>query len=335
MKILLVQTGFLGDVVLSTPVIAGLKEIFPQSELWIMVHKGATELVQNDPLLSGILVFDKHGKDKSIFGMAKMVREIKAHQFSRVYSLHKSARTALLLAASKIPVRVGFKHAKLSFLYTARASRPSELHDVLRNLSLLTVDKELRSFSHELRLFAAARSEVFQKLQLESLASQSYVVLSPGSAWKTKMWHWHGYREVAQHFLRLNYGVLLLGGPGENETAQKVADGLNIHNLVGKTSLSQMLALVKSAALMVCNDSLALHVASAFKVPSVALFCSTSPAFGFGPWKNKHCVLEVEGLPCKPCGRHGWHRCPTGTEACMTQLPAARVISAGQELLAG
>jgi len=85
---------------------------------------------------------------------------------------------------------------------------------------------------------------------------------------------------------------------------------------------------MEQSRLVICNDSMALHMASAFKVPNVAVFCATSPEFGFGPWENpKSAVVQDDTLACKPCRRHGSNRCPNGTEACMT-IDAQKVIDA-------
>jgi heptosyltransferase-2 len=159
-----------------------------------------------------------------------------------------------------------------------------------------------------------------------------YVVLVPGSVWKTKMWHWKGYREVAQFLLKLGFVVVLLGAPSDEKVNAMVAQGLDVLNFAGKTSIADAMYVINNARLVVCNDSMSLHIASAFKVPNVAIFCATSPQFGFRPWKNRAIVVEKD-LACRPCSRHGGKRCPTGTEACMKELSHVEVIRATKRLL--
>jgi heptosyltransferase-2 len=113
----------------------------------------------------------------------------------------------------------------------------------------------------------------------------------------------------------------------------KVAGGTEVIDLTGKTDIAETMYIVKNARLIVCNDSMALHMASAFKVPNVAIFCATSPQFGFGPWKNRAVVVEKKDLTCRPCRRHGGRSCPTGTEACMKDLSPDEVIGAIKSLL--
>lgn len=332
MKILLVQTSFLGDTVLSTPVIAAIKKLYPTAELWMMVTPQAKALVERDPLLAGVIVFAKRGADAGIRGLWNKAREIRQQSFDMAYSLHKSWRTALVLALAKIPVRIGFSTAKLGFLYTRTVAREASLHDVLRNLCILGTTPGADSPDAELRLYAPDVSQLSTSVQ-QVVTSPPYVVLVPGSAWPTKMWNWEGYREVAQHFLARSKKVVVVGGPDEVAVARKVSESLPVQNLTGIASIAELLSVIKNAALVVCNDSMALHVASAFKVPTVPIFCATSPRFGFGPWRNRATIIEKEGLSCKPCRRHGGTVCPTGTESCMRDVPAPTVIAAAERLL--
>ncbi|RIL09775.1 MAG: lipopolysaccharide heptosyltransferase II [Proteobacteria bacterium] len=330
MKILLVQTSFLGDTVLSTPLIYSIKARHPHSRLWMMVRPESAELVKRDPLLEGVIVFDKYGSDSGTRGLLAMAARIRKFGFDLAYVLHRSARTAALMRLAGVPERIGFERARLSFLYTAKRSGRELDHEVKRNLAIIEDSDE----EGELRLFPP----VLEELSSESRAvlqriSARYVVLFPGSAWATKMWKWQGYREVARYFSQSGFAVLILGSGAEAKVCSAVSEGLNVHNLAGKIAVSDMLFLVSRAALVVCNDSVALHIASALKIPCVAVFCATSPKFGFGPWRNRAVVIEKQGLPCKPCSRHGGAACPLGTETCMREVSHLQVIAAAEQLL--
>jgi heptosyltransferase-2 len=333
MKLLLVQTSWLGDTILSTPVIAGIKSIYPDAELWMMTTRLSADLVRRDPLLAGNITYDKRGRDSGVSGFMRTCRRVRDRQFQRAYSLHKSYRTALLLFHSRIPVRIGFENAHLKYLYHLRKPRPTSEHDVIRNLSILAGESPVETLDTSLRLFPPGSEDAPPLVKDIISNTRDFVIMVPGSAWATKMWPWEGYRQVAAHLRRQQVKVVLLGASAEVPVAERVARGLDVINLAGKTSISEAMLLVSRARLMVCNDSMALHLASAFQVPTVAVFCSTSPEFGFGPWQNRAIVVQRDDLPCKPCGPHGFKRCPNDTQACMQDLPASQVIEAVDTLL--
>lgn len=333
MRILLVQTSFLGDTILSTPVIAAIKKIHPDAHLWMMTTPLAADLVRRDPLLSGVITFDKRNRLSGLSGLLRMSRKLKKMQFDKVYSLHRSFRTALLLFLAGIPLRIGCSDAKLSFLYHQAKERDFRQHDVIRNMAILTGEAGFDPDRMAMRLYPPLPGEIDTGLVERLNHSIPYAVLVPGSAWKTKMWHWRGFREVAEYLVDRNMKVVLLGARSERETCARVAQGIDLINLAGRTGISEAMYIIQHARLVVCNDSMSLHMASALKVPTVAVFCATSPDFGYGPWMNRAIVVEHENLSCKPCRPHGSPACPNGSESCMKQLSADKVVAAARELL--
>ncbi len=333
MKILLIQTSFLGDTILSTPLIAALKKLHPKAEIWIMTTPLAAPLVKRDPLLAGVITFAKRGPERGIRGLLRQARQLREMAFDRVYSLHRSARTSLLLGLSRIPERIGFSNAKLAFLYNKTKTRPLNVHDVLRNLALLDNDPPKTDLPDQLRLFAPEKSELNPAIQAEIPLPNSYVLMVPGSAWETKRWGATGYHEVAKHLIKKGWKVVLLGSSEEVDVCREVAGNLEVINLAGRSDLDSALYLTKQARLMICNDSMALHMASAFKIPTVTIFCATVPEFGFGPWQNQALIVEKKDLDCRPCARHGSRQCPNQSRACMDELAAEKVIKAVDTLL--
>lgn len=329
MKILIVQTGFLGDIILSTPVITGVKELYPESEIYFLTTPAGRLLIENDPLIDKVLVYDKRGKEKGLKGILKTTRTLDNFKFDRVYSLHKSFRTSIMLFLTKIPNKTGFKKASLSFIYNTKEKRNIEDHDAIRNLSILSSQTDISLLKQDLRLFPPEESKVSKELQ--SLKNSKYILLSPGSAWKTKMWNSKGYNEAAKYFEKKGYFIVVTGSESEKEICGEVCQNTNAFNLCGKLNLSELKFAASNAKLIVCNDSMALHLASALKTPCVCIFCSTIPEFGYGPWKNKSVIVE-KNLNCRPCGRHGHKKCPTNTEECM-KIPSAEVISACKKIL--
>lgn len=331
MRILLVQTSYLGDAILSTPVIAALRRLNPGAEVWLMTRADTAAVFERDPRLTGVIVFDKRGASRGLFGLLRTARQLRKHRFDAVYALQRSLRTTLLLALAGIPRRVGFKEAAASWLYHRAAERLGE-HDVLRNLSLLAHEPGMHDYPAEMQLFPRPLPECSEGTR-SAVSGGRYALVAPGSAWETKRWHWEGFRELTQRLLGAGFRVVLTGAPQEAQVARLVGEGLEVQNLAGLIPLADIPTLVAHSAVVVCNDSAVQHMASALKIPNVVIFCATSPSFGFGPWRNRAAVLEREGLTCKPCARHGARVCPTGTYACMRELPAARVFEAVCELV--
>ena len=333
MRILLVQTSFLGDTILSTPVIAAIKILYPDAALWVMTTPLSADLVRRDPLLEGVLSFDKRKDNAGLFGLLRKARRIRSMRFDRVYSLHRSYRTSLLLWLAGIPLRIGCSDAKLRFLYHRLKARDFARHDVIRNMSILEGEIPLDPDTMHMRLFAPSLNELRTDLRACLPPPGGYAVVVPGSAWPTKMWHWEGFREVVRYLAGRNTGAVLLGAADDRQVCARVADRLPAIDLSGRTTIAETMAIVQNSCLVVCNDSMCLHMASAMKIPTVVIFCATSPAFGYGPWQNRAVVVEQGNLACKPCRRHGSARCPNGTEACMRGPEIDVVIDAVAQLL--
>ncbi len=333
-KILLVQTSFLGDVILSTPVIAGISERHQGAEIYSLTTVLGAELLRDDPLLAGQLTYDKGGSERGAFALLRKAAELRAFEFNSAYVLHRSYRTALLLALSGIKSKVGFEDASLPWVYSERHRRNFGSHDVERNFSILGAGFSNRADIMELRLFAPGVERVSREVSEARARLGRYAVLFPGSAWKTKRWHESGFRGLIAQLPLLGLGACVMGASSEIQICNSICQGMAVENLCGRTTIAELLYIVRNASLAVCNDSMALHVASAFKVPTVAVFCSTSPDFGFGPWRNRAEIVERIGLSCKPCGRHGHRECPLGTEQCMREVSVAAVAEAARRVLA-
>lgn len=330
-RILILQTSFLGDVILSTPVIYALSKKHPDAELWMLTTPAAKELISADPLLKGVLTFDKRGTERSLFGLFKKASELKSMKFDAVYSLHKSARTSLLLRLSSIPHRIGFVQSKLAFLYSQLRKRTEADHDVLRNLSLIG-DGPWSDEYLELRIIRQEDAKIDRTLKRFGI-ERPFAVIAPGSAWETKMWRADGFRELGKKLIIDGLSVVVIGDKNEELVCDKVTSGTKMINLCKQTRLDELTGIIQASSLVVCNDSMPLHLASALKIPTVTIFCATSPKFGFGPWRNKSKIVEATGLSCKPCSRHGTRSCPTGTEACMNDVTTEMVYKATLELI--
>ena len=329
-RILITQLGFIGDVILSTPVIGALRENFPKAELTVLTTVAAAPLVQFHPAGVSVITYDKRGKERGLKGFLSMRKTLKSKDFDSVFSLHKSARTTLLHYFTRIPLRYGFKEAALSFLYSKTVSRKPYPHDVQRNIAILkTIGIEASSPKLEIGL----SEETISKTK-ELIPQSKFVVIAPGSVWKTKRWTAQGFAELSRKLVAEGFEVVLIGAKDETVLGEIILQksGVKVRNYIGELSLVESAAVLSQAAVVVSNDSSPLHLASTFNVPTVAIFCATVPEFGFGPYQQPSRIMGVDGLKCRPCGRHGGNLCPTGTHACQTGIKVDDIITAVREL---
>jgi heptosyltransferase-2 len=162
------------------------------------------------------------------------------------------------------------------------------------------------------------------------------IAVAPGSVWATKRWTPGGFTDLVRE-IATTHDVVLIGGGGDRELCAGIATragAAGVANTAGELPFLASAALLGHAAALVSNDSAPVHLASAMGTPVVEIYGATGPQFGFTPWQVPHRIVQLEGLPCKPCRIHGSDACPIGTFECMEQLPARRVLEALQALLA-
>ncbi len=338
-KVLVLQTSFLGDTVLTLPLISEIKRRFPSSHLSVICGPLARELLQDHPDIDEVIAADKKGEDKGLRGVWRKGRMLKRNGYTMALTPHKSLRSALLLYFARIPYRVGFCESKGWFLFHARARRRTGQHDVERTLSILQpfgIEVEDCQRTLSLPCTTESRDAVARLLGSLSIAADKLLVgMNPGSVWPTKRWSASGFARLIQ-LLKEKYDceVLLFGGPEDLPIATAIQE-LCHHaavNLAGKLDLRQLPAALSACRVLISNDSAPMHIAVARNVPTVAIFCATTPALGFYPYTANAIVVEKE-LECRPCGSHGGRRCPLGTEDCIRLISPDRVLRAVQALL--
>lgn len=353
-RVLIVPKGYFGDIVLTSPVFEALKRSAPDIHITALVPPQFADFVRRDIYVDEVMVFDRKSEFSGWRGLKAFAEQLRARNFDVAYAFQRSPRTALLLWHASINKRVGHADSLLSFLFTNRVSSTKRNHEVVRNLELIDGDLSGEVREGVRALFRGGPvpvTDLFSlrvpQVSLEEVSAplagflgiqRPFVVLSPGSAWATKQWRAQGFREVAAALVSRGYRVVVVGAPDDSAACAEVTREQHLTegaltNMCGQTSLLELIYLIQNSHGVICNDSLALHLASATKVPTVAIFCATSPLFGFGPWKNRAVVVERGDLFCKPCRRHGSKKCPTGTHACMNGVTAGEVLKAFDDLV--
>jgi heptosyltransferase-2 len=330
--VLIAQTSFLGDVVLTTPLVSALRRRLAPRRLAVLVRPEAVPLVAAHPDVDAVLVDDKRGRDRGLGGLVRVARRLRAEGFDLVVSPHRSLRTALVLAAAGIPQRVGFRQSRGAFLYHRRVPRDRRHHDVERNLALAA---PFGGAPEPARLHVPVTAEAAARAAaLVPPGAGPLVGIAPGSVWATKRWSAEGYAAVIAGLAADGARCVVLGGPDEVALAERVAALAGSGTvLAGRTDLATLVAVIDRLALLVANDSAPMHVACAREVPVVAVFCATTPALGYGPWGPRATVVEAD-VDCRPCARHGGRSCPRGTEDCIRLVAPAAVLAAARTALA-
>jgi heptosyltransferase-2 len=337
-NVLILQTSFLGDTVLTLPLIDEVRRRFPVKRLSVLCLSASRELLQDHPAIDEIITYDKKSLDRGWRGLQRTAARLKERNFSVALTPHKSLRSALILYLAEIPHRVGFRESRGWFLYHQRADRDRNLHDVERNLSVLRafgLAPEECQRTIELPVNSAVQGVVNQKLQDFGIDENAPIIgLSPGSVWPTKRWSPDGFARLIRMLRERGCQVLLFGGADDSAVVNDVQRqcGRVAINLVGEIGLRELPAAISRCSVFVTNDSGPMHIAVARRIPTVALFCATTPDLGFYPYSSNAIVVQRQ-LSCRPCASHGGRRCPLGTEACIRQIRPDMVLHAVEKLL--
>ncbi len=323
-KILLIQTAFTGDVVLATPVLEKLHRFFPEAKIDFCLRKGNESLLKEHPFVNEVLIFDKKNRKlRNLFGLLSRIRRTK---YDLVVNMHRFASSGLLTGFSKAKEKIGFENNPLSFLFTKKIKHEigTGKHEVRRNLEL--IEQLTDTLPEKPKLYP---SDSDRKLVSYHKLLGTYVCIAPTSVWFTKQWPEEKWVELIQ-LIPPTIRIYLLGGPVDSKTCEDIlrrSAHSNIANLSGQLSFLQSAALMEGAKMNFVNDSAPMHFASAMNAPVTAIYCSTVPAFGFGPLSDLSHVLETEEkLTCRPCGLHGHKVCPEIHFKCALTIDAKKVI---------
>lgn len=316
---LVIQTSFLGDTVLTTPLIARLAERGPVD---VVVTPAAAGLLANNPSIRELVVYDKRGRDRGVGGFARVARRLRSRRYDAAYLAQGSLRSGALALAAGVRRRVGFATSTGRVLYTTRVAVAPGSHHVVKLVRLGGDDPPRGALQPRLFPGHAEKASVATLLGDEA---RPLVALAPGSVWATK--RWPHYAELAA-LLAADARIAIVGGSDDAPLAREIVTRVpGAIDATGRLSLLGSAELIRRAAVVVTNDSAPLHLASATGTPTVAIFGPTVPAFGFGPLAPRSAIVGQELLACRPCSAHGPQRCPLGHWRCM-RLTSPAVVAA-------
>ena len=324
-KILVIQTAFIGDVVLATALIENLQQQWPVAKMDILVRKGNESLFESHPFLNQVLVWDK--KNNKYHHWVGLLFKIRSNQYDVVINAQRFAATGAWTALSGAKIKIGFNKNPFSFLFTnsvVHQFSEKGQHEIDRNhqlLSSLFVSKVAMP-----KLYPTASDE----LAVINYQQAPYLCIAPASVWFTKQFSIEKWVDLINQ-IPFEGPIYLIGGPGDKLLCDQILQKINrksVVNLAGRLSFLASAALQKKAVLNYVNDSAPMHFASAVNAPVVAVYCSTLPDFGFGPLSDHSFIVQTnEALTCRPCGIHGKKQCPLKHFDCAKTIKMDQLIA--------
>lgn len=334
-RVLVVQTAFLGDLVLTQPLVEELARALAPAPVDLLVRAPFAPIARGFRGVAEVLPFDKRGADRGVSGFLRQRAALRARGYAVSVTPHRSFRTGLLLRAAGIPRRVGFAGSPgAAFLTDRVATPPGAYPERLRGL-LLAVGAGPGPDDPALDVDPAVADALAAKLRAAGVGDDASVVaLNPGSVWATKRWLPEGFAEVCRALSARGFTPVLVGGRDDAPVTAEVARlaGAGTVDFAAKTSLPELAALARRARVFVSNDSGPMHIAAAVGTPVVAIFGPTTPALGFAPRIRASEIVE-RALECRPCHKHGPKVCPLGHFRCMREIGAGEVLSAAERLV--
>ena len=325
MEIVVWQSAFLGDLVLTTNLLLNLSSAFPKAVIKLVARPFAVELFKNWNRIEVIPI------EKTLKGTYRAVRAIRGSDIA--FGVQRGLRTSISLLLAGIPERVGFQNAELSFLYTKRVSHRWGIHEVERNQRLLEAVGIKPTTD---RLFLPVSEEDLQRVMDKFRLPDRYVAVSPSANFLPKRWAEEHFAALIERLLGEGFKVVLTGGKNDVEVSQRVLsllrDPKGVIDLTGKTSVGELVAVIKLAKALLSNDSAPVHIAEAVGTPVVTVYCATSSYYGFFP--RSGLFLEPENLSCHPC-KPNPKVCKTGTYECRYAVKPQQVAEKLFSLLGG
>ncbi|MEK7798175.1 MAG: lipopolysaccharide heptosyltransferase II [Nitrospirota bacterium] len=335
-RILVRGTNWIGDAVLTTPALAALRARFPQARIALLVKPAVAELLQCHPAVDDIVLYRDPGPHAGLGGKLSLALQLNRGRYDLAILLQNAFEAAAVTALAGIPNRYGYATDGRSFLLTHRVPLTPKIrrkHQVEYYLELLKpLGIPVEPAAPTLRTTPgedAAASELLQAFGVKP--DQVVIGLNPGSVYgSAKRWLPERFAQVADRLAAEHAAcVLIFGGKGEEALGTAIAGMMTAPTIVysGRTTVRQLMALIKRCRLFITNDTGPMHVAAAFGVPLVAIFGPTNPVTT-APYGPGH-ELVRHPVECSPCLLRECpidHRCMQGLGADAVHAAARRQL---------
>jgi heptosyltransferase-2 len=312
MKVLIIRFSSIGDIVLTTPVIRGVKQQVPGVEVHYLTKYNFRGIIQNNPYVDKVHLYDEN--------LEQVIEELKKESFDYILDLHHNLRTLKVKRALKKVKSFSFNKLNIQkwLLTVFKIDRMPTAHIVDRYLETA---KTLGVKNDGLGLdYFIPEKDIVPDADIPAAHSLGYIGIVIGAALNTKKLPIHKLKKLCSE---IDHPIVLLGGPEDREDGDAIAlgDTVKIYNSCGKFNLNESADLVRRARLIISHDTGLMHIAAAFKKPVISVWGNTVPAFGMTPYYGYAAqplyIMEVKGLSCRPCSKIGYSKCPRGHFKCM------------------
>jgi len=335
-RVLLIQTAFLGDVVLTLPLLDAAQDLWPGCEFTTLTLPSTASIFKDHPAVRETLILPKRRWDKGFFALPALVGRIKGNHFDLALVPHRSYRSGLIAKQAGIPRRIGFEGTPAGNLCTTVVERDIDLHESARNLALLGDSVKDFPVKPVLRKSASDETAALGWLKSAGLSNgESIIAIAPGSVWETKRWLRTHWISLSRLLAESGHSVVIVGGIEDRELGEMIRREVNnssVHVAAGDLGVRASAELLRKCRLLVTNDTAPLHLAVGVATPVLAIFGPTIPEFGFAPIGSGDRVIGLD-LYCRGCEIHGSNRCPLGHHDCMRLLDPRQVFDQALEML--
>ncbi|WP_338626267.1 glycosyltransferase family 9 protein [Selenomonas sp. TAMA-11512] len=332
----------IGDLMLVTPVLRTLRSNYPKARLTLLADRKLGDLVAYNPHIDDCILLDKKGEDNHPLSFLHFVQKVRKHHFDLAVNLHRNERASALAAFSGASKIVGYSKPLFSFFFDrVLPNKKAVMHQIHSHFEVLEktgLIDHIDDGGLEMELPPGAMERAKRIFAEHFPAGKKVIALNIGASWRTKRWLDGYFAEVADHFLRRDYGIAFFGGPMDTALVEACIEKMeekaspHLHVFTGKLSLGELAGMLKQCVLFITTDSGPMHVGVAMRVPIVTMF-GASPVPGFYPYDERDVLIKTP-VGCHPCGKHD---CPLPGEEnmkCMKTMPPEVIIKYAEELLA-
>lgn len=329
MRILVIQTAFIGDCVLTIPLIKKISEIYSMAEIDVVTTPLTSEIFQSIDIIKNVFILNKKGEHKSFRNLLSFAKELRKKKYSLCITPHRSFRSALLTFLINAENSIGFNTSSFPYFFKEIKKYDYTEHEIFRLLNLISNDKTPTFEFFEIK----NENEKIKEIISQSFSTKR-IAIAPGSEWGTKRLPINKYVDLINKFDK-EIEIVLIGGKKDIDLTKEIIRNTskNVKSFCGEFSLTESVLFLKYCKLLITNDSAPTHLGMWAGIPVLTIYCSTVPRFGFYPIGGKSDYISYDNLKCKPCGIHGYEECPLGNFNCAVLISVNEIFQKALKIL--